>query len=80
MPAPHSLGEPGGASDPNLSADDLDLGRAESDGAVDAASLLSRFDGVPSLEAFETANCMLGRALGGRPSPTFGRCRSGRVA
>jgi DNA-binding SARP family transcriptional activator len=48
--------------------DDLDLGRPESDGAVDAGSLLSRFDGVPSLQAFETANCMLGRALAGGPS------------
>ncbi len=47
--------------------DDLDLGRAESEGAVDAASLLNRFDGVPSLEAFETANCMLGRVLGDGP-------------
>ena len=48
--------------------DELDLRRGESDGAVDAASLLSRFDEVPALEAMETANCMLGRALTDGPS------------
>ncbi len=46
---------------------ELDLVGSASDGAVDAAALLHRFDGVPALEAFETANRMLGRARGGQP-------------
>jgi DNA-binding SARP family transcriptional activator len=34
-----------------------------SDGAIDAAALLHRFAGVPALQSFEAANCLLGRAL-----------------
>jgi len=44
---------------------DLDLsgGRTVSEAAVDAASLLQRFAGIPALHSFETANCLLGRTL-----------------
>ena len=43
-----------------------------SEQAVDAASLLYRFDRVPALESFETANCLLGRSLsGGGTSPSI---------
>ena len=34
-----------------------------SEEAVDAAALLQRFAGVPALQAFEAANCLLGRSL-----------------
>jgi DNA-binding SARP family transcriptional activator len=46
----------------DLFAGDLDLGRP-SEGAVDAAVLLSHFEGVPALSSFEAANCLLGRSL-----------------
>jgi DNA-binding SARP family transcriptional activator len=46
----------------DLFAGDLDLGQP-SEGAVDAAVLLSRFEGVPALSSFEAANCLLGRSL-----------------
>ena len=51
-------------------AGDLDIGRL-SEGAVDAAVLLRRFEGVPALASFEAANCLLGRSLldrQGRPA------------
>ena len=39
-------------------------------GAQDTATLLHRFAGVPSLRAFEAANCLLARSLDGRaPGP-----------
>jgi DNA-binding SARP family transcriptional activator len=41
-----------------------------SDGALDAATLLHRFHGVPALHSFEAANCLLGRSLEGRAAPT----------
>ena len=41
-----------------------------SEGALDTATLLHRFHGVPALHSFEAANCLLGRALDGRASPT----------
>ena len=44
--------------------------RVPSEGAVDAATLLHHFNGVPALHSFEAANCLLGRALDGRASPT----------
>ena len=34
-----------------------------SDGALDAATLLHRFAGVPALQSFEAANCLLGLSL-----------------
>jgi DNA-binding SARP family transcriptional activator len=37
--------------------------RPVSDDAADTAALLGRFDGVPALESFEAANCLLGRSL-----------------
>ena len=37
-----------------------------SDEALDVATLVQRFDGVPALGAFETANTLLGEALDGR--------------
>ena len=37
-----------------------------SEDAVDAATLLHRFDGVPALHSFEAANCLLARSLDGR--------------
>jgi DNA-binding SARP family transcriptional activator len=42
-----------------------------SDGAIDAAALLHRFAGVPALQSFEAANCLLGQALrqGTGPEP-----------
>ncbi len=47
----------------DLDLGDAGLGDPESEGAVDAAALLGRFDGIPALEAFESANGMLGRAV-----------------
>ena len=44
--------------------------RVPSEGAVDAATLLHHFQGVPALHSFEAANCLLGRALDGGASPT----------
>ncbi len=43
-------------------AGDLGIGRP-SEGAVDAAVLLSRFEDVPALSSFEAANRLLGRSL-----------------
>jgi DNA-binding SARP family transcriptional activator len=42
---------------------ELNLPEPLSEQAVDAASLLHRFDRVPALESFEAANCLLGRSL-----------------
>ncbi len=42
---------------------DLSRGRAQSEQAIDAASLLQRFAEIPALHAFEAANCLLGRTL-----------------
>jgi DNA-binding SARP family transcriptional activator len=36
---------------------------AASEGALDAATLLQRFAGVPALQSFEAANCLLGLSL-----------------
>jgi DNA-binding SARP family transcriptional activator len=45
---------------------------APSEGALDAASLLHRFSGVPALHSFEAANCLLGLSLQSRASgPTI---------
>ena len=44
-------------------------GPAPSEGAVDAATLLHRFAGVPALRSFESANCRLGLSLEGRAGP-----------
>jgi len=41
-----------------------------SEGALDTATLLHRFHGVPALHSFEAANCLLGRSLDGRAAPT----------
>ena len=46
---------------------DLELQRVVSEEAMDAAALLHRFAGVPALHSFETANCLLGSSLCGRP-------------
>jgi DNA-binding SARP family transcriptional activator len=48
--------------------DDPVLEPVPSEGALDAATLLQRFDGVPALHSFEAANCLLGRSLDGRAS------------
>jgi DNA-binding SARP family transcriptional activator len=40
----------------------------QSEPALDAATLLQRFEGVPALHAFEAANCLLGLALEGSAS------------
>ena len=50
----------------NPFAGDLDLG-PRSEGAVDAAVLLRRFEGVPALSSFEAANRLLGWSLQDRP-------------
>jgi DNA-binding SARP family transcriptional activator len=51
---------------------ELGLPERLSEQAVDAASLLHRFDRVPALESFEAANCLLGRSLrGGGSSPSI---------
>ena len=42
---------------------ELPLVRPPSDDAIDAAALLERFAGVPALQSFEAANCLLGRML-----------------
>jgi DNA-binding SARP family transcriptional activator len=47
---------------------DLELPRAVSDDAMDAAALLHRFAEVPALHSFEAANCLLGRSLHGDPT------------
>ena len=47
---------------------DLELPRAVSDEAMDAAALLHRFAEVPALHSFEAANCLLGRSLHGDPA------------
>ncbi len=39
-----------------------------SEGAQDAATLLQRFSGVPALQSFEAANCLLGLSLDGAAS------------
>ena len=44
---------------------ELGIGSAPSDGALDAATLLDRFTGVPALHSFEAANCLLGLSLQG---------------
>ena len=49
-------------------SDDLPLGQAVSEEAVDAAALLHRFAEVPALHSFEAANCMLGLMLQGDPA------------
>ncbi len=41
---------------------------APSEGALDAATLLQRFAGVPALQSFEAANCLLGLSLQDRTS------------
>ena len=46
----------------DLFAGDLGLGQP-SEGAVDAAVLLSHFEGVPALSSFEAANSLLARSL-----------------
>jgi DNA-binding SARP family transcriptional activator len=48
---------------------DLDLGGPLSDAAVDLATLLHRFDGIPALVSFEAANRLLARPLQGRTGP-----------
>ena len=50
---------------------DLDLGGPLSEAAVDVATLLHRFDGVPALASFEAANCLLARTLQGRAGPAI---------
>jgi DNA-binding SARP family transcriptional activator len=45
-------------------------GPEPSEGALDAASLLQRFAGVPALRSFESANCRLGLSLEGRAGPS----------
>ena len=47
---------------------DLGLQGPVSDDAVDAATLLSRFAGLPALHSFEAANCLLGRTLQDDPA------------
>ncbi len=49
-----------------------------SEGAQDAATLLYRFTGVPALQSFEAANCLLAATLEGRPctSPVRAICVS----
>ena len=51
--------------------DPLDSSLLPSERAVDTATLLHRFDGVPALRSFETANRLLGLAVleEGRPGP-----------
>lgn len=51
--------------------DPLDSSLLPSERAVDTATLLQRFNGVPALQAFETANRLLGLAVleWGRPGP-----------
>jgi DNA-binding SARP family transcriptional activator len=47
-------------------------GPLPSEGALDAATLLQRFDGIPVLRSFEAANCLLGLSLDGRAhAPTI---------
>ncbi|HEY6472581.1 MAG TPA: hypothetical protein VIY26_06790 [Acidimicrobiales bacterium] len=49
---------------------DLPLRRTPaSDAAIDADVLLQRFHGVPALQAFEAANCLLGDALAHHETP-----------
>jgi DNA-binding SARP family transcriptional activator len=49
---------------------DLDLPLTRlSEQAVDADALLQRFGDVPALDAFEAANCLLGRVLQHHPAP-----------
>ena len=48
---------------------DLDIGDPLSEAAVDAATLLQRFDGMPALASFEAANCLLARSLRGLAGP-----------
>ena len=47
---------------------DAVVGPSLSEGALDAATLLHRFSGVPALHSFEAANCLLGLSLDGRAS------------
>ena len=47
---------------------DAVVGPSLSEGALDAATLLHRFAGVPALHSFEAANCLLGLSLDGRAS------------
>jgi DNA-binding SARP family transcriptional activator len=49
-------------------SDDPVLQPVPSEGALDTATLLHRFNGVPALHSFEAANCLLGRSLQGRAS------------
>ena len=51
--------------------EDPDLGSRLSEGAVDVATLLHRFDGMPGLASFEAANCLLARTLQGRAGPAI---------
>ena len=44
------------------------LAPASSESALDTATLLQRFRGVPALHSFEAANCLLGLSLQGRTS------------
>jgi len=53
-------------------SDDPALEPVPSEGALDTATLLHRFNGVPALHSFEAANCLLGLSLDGRASgPTI---------
>ena len=53
-------------------SDDPVLEPKPSEGALDTATLLHRFNGVPALHSFEAANCLLGLSLEGRASrPTI---------
>jgi DNA-binding SARP family transcriptional activator len=53
-------------------SDDPVLEQVPSEGALDTATLLQRFNGVPALRSFEAANCLLGLSLdGGASGPTI---------
>ena len=66
-PAPRWPGGRGAGADLGARfTEELGIGPAPSDGALDAATLLDRFTGVPALHSFEAANCLLGRSLHGR--------------
>jgi DNA-binding SARP family transcriptional activator len=64
---------------PQPFTDEFDLPLPLSDRATDAAVLLSRFEGVPALRSFESANCLLASALFGRSPATFPEIRAANV-
>ena len=51
--------------------EDPELGSRLSEAAVDVATLLHRFDGMPGLASFEAANCLLARTLQGQAGPAI---------